>query len=824
MLPLHGVRAIAQTASEHSISGVIRDGSTNQPLPLASVSIKGASLTTDTDEQGKYSLQLPVSLATDKVTVIIRAVGYKTEQRVIPLTNSTKDIATPKRFYLAVTLLPVKYLLQEVSVFSRNNNNNDKTPDIEKSGLLSISGETVQKTGGMLKDALRAVQTMPGAIGTNELSARVGVRGGSQDENLVLINGTQVFEPYHIKYAGMASIGVFNTDLVKSINLVNGGYSAEYGDRMSSVLNIQYRDGSRDRVKGQFGLSLTNVDALVEGPLGERGSFIIGARQSFVEYLLKVLGFAENIHPSFYDVQGQASYNLSSYDKLTFQFVHSGDRLKVDPTEQIFQSSWRQQVQGKPTDISRQFSNREDVNAQYGSTMLNLRSSNVLSNAATLRTEIAFYDQNDNVHFADTEIDTREGVSAENARRYTSKYSLTMNGYNRLTIRTLEARSIADVQIAPIYQLRVGAGYQNITYKQDLEVQDQREEYSTFSTFPDTSRRRFSGERSLPLRTINGQSFKLNGFIENVLQVDESLILNIGGRVDYFDINQDLNISPRVNASYTAPFGVTFRGAWGLYYQSPLYQQLISTERSDTNTKAQRATHYILSAERRFDLGFIGADEASLTLKVDFYHKQYDRLISSLRNNDNSVIDNGGVIYPTRRNDAQGFARGVDMFVAFAWGRLNGWVSYGLLDAQEDLLTDTLGYYPRFTDQRHALAFVADYDLGNGWSAGLRFTYGSGNAYTPLLEQYNAQTKTWSWQQGSKHSAYLPAYQRLDVRMDKRFEFFGLKATAFLDVSNVLNRQNVIGYSYGFDNEGKPTRRPQTLWPIVPTLGLTVAF
>jgi hypothetical protein len=197
-------------AQGRTITGVNRDGSTNLPVPFANVSLKGLAARTDADNEGKYALEIPASYNGETITLIVRAVSYKTEQRTIPLVKNSANSAKP--LYVALTLLPLKYLLQEVSVYSRDASRT--TPDVEKSGMLSLSAETVQKNGGFLKDALRAVQTMPGAIGTNELSARVGVRGGSQDENLVLINGTQVFEPYHIKYAASASIGVFNTDLI----------------------------------------------------------------------------------------------------------------------------------------------------------------------------------------------------------------------------------------------------------------------------------------------------------------------------------------------------------------------------------------------------------------------------------------------------------------------------------------------------------------------------------------------------------------------------------------------------------------------------------
>ncbi len=796
--------ATSAQAQQFTVSGTVVDESTQQPIQFASITARQAAKRVSSDKNGHYALTLPAGTHTYTVSFI----GYKTES--ITVSGQDKDIR------MNIRLKSLDYLLQEVSVYSRNNK--ASTVDIEQVGVLSLSSETVQKSSGMLKDAFRSVQTMAGVSGNNELSARFNVRGGNQDENLVLVNGTQVFEPYHIKYASAASIGVFNIDLVKSMDIMTGGFSAQYGDRMSSVLNLQYREGSRERVQGQVGISLTNFDALVEGPLGEHGSFIIGARRSFVEYMLKALAIEEGVHPSFYDIQGQVNYDLAPEHKLSFQFVQSGDDFRLDPIVYTTQNKSQGTINGRAAAFTYNDNEVENITNGYGSTMLNLRSTNVLSSSTLLKIEAAYYnqfdDENRTYQYGSRTDAVETNIAAGTPHQYLNTYDRQSSRKNRLNIITLEARAALETQISSWYELRVGASYQNIRYSQNLAETDTRRSQNTFASYPDTIVRTWS---SLPgnytPQIIEARSFKTSAFIENVLQADESLTFNIGGRLDYFDINQDLNISPRVSVSYKAPFGTTFRAAWGLYSQSPLYQQLRLSERSDTNTKAQRAAHYILSAERQFAVG----DDASLSVKMEGYYKRYDHLISVLR-------AEGTQITYSRQNDAEGFARGVDLTVSLNAGRFNGWISYGLLDAQERLVADTVGYYPRFTDQRHTFSLVADYNLGAGWSAGIRFAYGSGFTYTPATAVFNEKSKQWSWVQGAKNSASYPSYQRLDIRADKRFSFFGLASFVYLDVSNVLNHTNVLSYGYTFNSDSTPRRETENLWPIVPTLGLTVSF
>ncbi|MBI3788459.1 MAG: hypothetical protein HY276_09415 [Ignavibacteriales bacterium] len=285
--------------------------------------------------------------------------------------------------------------------------------------------------------------------------------------------------------------------------------------------------------------------------------------------------------------------------------------------------------------------------------------------------------------------------------------------------------------------------------------------------------------------------------------------------MDYFDFNKDWNVSPRISASYRTAIGTTLRAAWGFYYQSPIYRQLAYSAASDTNTRAQKAIHYILSAEHTFL--FNPASNSSLKIKIEGYYKRYDNLISSTRASD-------GRISYSRRNDASGSANGIDLYVVLNTADFYGWISYGLLHAKEDLVNDTIGEYARYTDQRHTLAFVGDVVLGSRWSLNARFYYGSGYAFTPYNSRYNSAAKRWEWIRGDKNSAYLPAYNRVDIRLSKEFEIAGFAVLAFLDVNNLFNAKNIQSYRYRFNNNGSPYVEEIELWPIVPTLGMTIRF
>jgi outer membrane receptor for ferrienterochelin and colicin len=290
--------------------------------------------------------------------------------------------------------------------------------------------------------------------------------------------------------------------------------------------------------------------------------------------------------------------------------------------------------------------------------------------------------------------------------------------------------------------------------------------------------------------------------------------LNIGGRFDYFDLNKDLTWSPRMNIAYRTGIGVVVRGAWGYYYQSPIYRQIAYPVASDTNTQSERAIHSVLGVD--YTMMFNPPIQHFLKIKLEGYRKRYDNLISARQTSE-------GTVYYSRKNDATGEAWGIDGCITYSHPGFYGWISYGYLQSDQRLIHDTLGHsFPRNTDQRHTIAATGEFGLGSDWTMSLRFVYGSGYAYTPQVAVKNGQI--WSWIQESPNSDYMSPYKRVDVRINKDFQIFGKSTSVFLDVSNLFNFANVQAYRYNFDYLGNPSREEVKLWSILPTFGMSVRF
>ena len=775
------------------VKGTIRDGATRVPLVFATVAIPGTPQGTTTDAKGFFALTLPKG----QHSLHCSFVGYRAQ-----------DVAldAQKNMYLDIVLSATDVLLQDVTVYAYR----ESAGEMMQENALTLQSETIRTTTSVFADVLRSVQLLPGVSANNEFSAKFNVRGGNQDENLVLVNGTQVYDPYHVKEVSNASIGIMNMEMIRKMDLLTGGFPARYGDKMSSVVDIEYREGDRERNSASASLSMTDADFVAEGPLGEDGSYIFGARKSYLEYLIKMLDYGTYVHPAFYDVQGVAGYSLSPGQKLLCKFIHAGDSFSQDPTTHVNSSyQWRS---SDGLTNTQQSGDSIDNHSQYYSSMFALQSINILSSSTLVKTEFSFYDQREEERYWSEYYYRYTGVRPGEMYFYNSLGE--QQYHNTLQIRTLEINSVVDHQFTPLYGIKAGVVYQNISFYEDQTFRRTIDLWHNTDQYPDTTRAR---QIENPMDWVNNQmdtrSFKAAAFVENTLQLTESAIANIGGRLDYFDLDKELTISPRLQLAYRLSSSLTLRGAWGHYYQSPNYRQITYGVASDTNARSQRAIHYAAGIDYTAS---IGKDlQRFFKLKVEGFYKKYDNLMSAIQTSD-------GFLYYSRKNDAVGFAKGFDFYLMYSAPDFSGWVSYGYLIAEQDILDDTYGPHPRYSDQRHTLSATGTWEPGRQWSLNLRFVYGSGYPFTPSTSLYDPARKTWVWISGAPNSERLPSYSRTDFRVTKDFSLFGFSTSAFLDVSNMFNVKNLQSYRYSFDGNGRPLRKEQYLWPIIPSVGMSV--
>ena len=800
---LLGISILSNTFAQDSlntISGKIIDGQTLNPLPFANIAFPNSSEGTSSDLEGDFVLRYK----SENKFLIISYVGYKSlTVDLETLNNANQNI---------FRLFPINIFLQEVTVYSNINSANR----LSEIGSLSMQSDRISEISTGMPDILRSVQSLPGIAVNNEFKANYNVRGGNQDENLILVNNATVYEPFHIKEASNASVGVFNVNLIQKVDLITGGFSARYGDKMSSVLNIQYREGNKDKYKGEASLSLAYIDGYLEGPIGNNSSFILGVRKSYLEYILKLIDYKDisSVKPAFYDIQGVYSYHFSSSNKILFEFIHAGDDFSYEPIKSSITSPRNGQYLGRDAEFSSSKIETDDYKASYFSNLFDIQSINVLSSNVLLKGELSYYKQTDNEYrFYKKDEDDNINIIA-GSENYYDKIRTQRLVFDTLGIETIEMKSELAYQLSPKYEVNIGLSFQNITYNQTTDdiYTFIRRQYLNNQT-PENSDTIVTKGPLAGNEPVDVHSFKYNSYIENIFQPIEKLTINAGGRIDYFDLNKELTFSPRINVGFSLTENTTLRAAWGYFYQSPTYRQLKTSSASDTNTQSQLALHYVLGIEHLFS--FTEDLNNFIKFRLEGYYKEYRSLVSSYFGTYERLTYSG-------YNDAVGSSKGIDFQAVLNVNNFYCWLCYGLLYANEDKLTDDIGEYPRYTEQRHTLSFISSIDLGSNWRLNLNGYYGSGFPYTPRTAVN--ENGIWNWKSGKIHSAHLPAYRRVDVRVSKDFSFSNSTLNLFIDVSNIINFKNIQNYEYKNSAFTKPSADEVLLWPILPSFGVRYQF
>lgn len=667
--------------AEVKIHGKVSDEH-QKALEFATVRIAGTAIGGTSGLDGGYSLTIAER---DTITVIFTCLGYKEVKR--DLIKATGDVT------LNVTMHESTRELKEVEITEfKKQTSQMQTID---GGAYKLSPDV---SGGSVEAMLT---TMAGVNSRNEMSSQYSVRGGTYDENSVYINGVEVYRPQLVSSGQQEGLSVINPDMVGSIGFSTGGFTAEYGDKMSSVLDIQYREP--EAFEGSASLSLMG-GSLTLGQSGKKFSQLHGFRYKSNSSLLSSMDTKGEYDPNFLDYQTNIIYKPTSKFRVSFLGNIAINNYKFKPTDRTTNFGTSQDA--KQFKVYFDGHEKDKFETFFGALSLTYKPSKktdfTFLTSGYLTNELVAYDISGEYWLdqAGTTGDgTTEGVGGElgvgkymehaRNRLKASVFSMALKGntgvnkhnltygvtYNRETImdRTRE------------WELRDSSGYSLPATGDAVKM-----------VYNLTSREDFSTNR---VAFFVQDGYKLNtsaGYLS----------FNAGIRVSYWDFNKETLFSPRFNMAFVPErySRWAFRFATGLYYQSPFYKEYrrpVSDGEGNTkivlnqDIKSQRSFHLILGADytfRAFDRPFKLSGEA--------YYKKLDDLIPY-------EVDNLKIVYDGV-NSTSGYTAGLDMklFGQFVPGT-DSWVSFSLMKTQETLNGVK---EPRPTDQRYSFAaYFTDY-------------------------------------------------------------------------------------------------------------------
>lgn len=770
--------ALAQPNTRVSISGFVKDSLTGESLQGASVALQPSGRGVSSNAYGFYSL------TTDKgpVELVASYVGYAPKR--IQLTADSSQ-------QMDILLVPASYYATAVTVLGRRKENAVQSAQM---GKVELSMDRIKQVPAFLGevDVLKALQLLPGVRNAGEGNAGLYVRGGGPDQNLIVLDDAVVYNTGHL----FGFFSIFNGDAIKNVSLIKGGMPAQYGGRLSSVVDVTMKDGNNQayEVEGGIGNIASRISA--QGPIEKgKSSFIVAARRTYVDVLVRPFIRPEaNLYGSgyyFYDLNAKMNFRLGPKDRLFLSGYFGRDVFDFRNRERAFNTS-----------------------IPWGNSTATLRWNHVFNRRLFANTTLVYND-------------------------YKFKFDASQNDFRIMLssgIRDLNAKIDFDYYPVPEHKVKFGVQY---TYHSFLPNQVSGSQGST----------NFS-----PANTGEKYAREYAAYIQDDWDVSKKLRLGAGIRASGFsqvgpywlytkdafgnkldstwygrgrNVKTYGGIEPRLTMRYSLGANNSIKAAVTRNLQ---YIHLATNSGTTLPTDLWVPSTYRVRPQEGWQYAagyFHNFKDNMFETSVELYYKNMLNQIEYKEGFTPSLND------PEEDfTFGRGWSYGMELFINKTRGRLTGWIGYTLSWTWRQFDSLNAGVkYPAKYDRRHDLSIVTNYNLHPKWKLGAVFVYGTGNAAT-FPERFYLVGGVLT-QEFSRLNAYrLPSYHRADIsatytpkpNSTKRF-----KSSWVFSFYNVYSRLNP--YFIYFDQEGDPLQGTQqvkafqvSLFPIIPSVTWNFKF
>ncbi len=754
----------AAAQDKYVLSGYVKDAATGETLIGAAVAVAdSAGLGTVTNAYGFYSLELPAGTHRLRFSYV----GYAGEEATVNLNEAKR---------LNVELTEESVELQEVVVKARPDDANVKSTEM---GTVGLQMDNVKKLPALMGevDVLKTIQLLPGVLSAGEGNAGFYVRGGGPDQNLVLLDEAVVYNPGHL----LGFFSVFNADAIKNTTLIKGGMPAQYGGRLSSVVDIQMKEGNDREYAMEGGIGLVASRVTFEGPIvEERSSFIVSARRTYAldlaQPFLDNTSFAGTNY-YFYDLNAKANYRFSDEDRLYFSTYFGRDVLQFR-------------------------SNARDFNFDmpYGNATATLRWNHLFSDKLFMNVSAIYNDYD--FGFSGGQGDFRIGLESG--------------------VRDWNGKVDFEYFPNPNHHLRFGANYTYHRLTPSLATATNGDE-----VFGNEGEIRYAHESAV--------------YLADEMKIGPGIRLNAGLRVSAFTqlgpytskqdsteyaagepVKTYIGVEPRLAATFYLNAVSSLKAGVTVANQ---YLHLVSNSTSTLPTDIWMPSSEIIKPQIgvQYALGYFrNFRDNRYEASVEIYYRDLYNQIDFREN----YVDNVANDLEEEFVFGQGRAYGLELFLQKKKGRFTGWIGYTLSRTERIFPDINNGNpFPAIYDRRHDLSVVANYTLNKKWEFGGAFIFGTGNAFTPVqrlyfIDQFPVQ------EYGPRNSARLQDYHRVDFsatytpKPDSKARF---RSSWNFSVYNAYSRQNPFFIYYDFEsdpNAGTAAARAYqvSLFPVIPSV------
>ena len=735
-----------------TINGFVRDEANGESLPYVNVSIKNTQLGAATNDLGYYVIN---NVPPGEYTLLFSMIGFA---RVEDTVRVRVGAIVKRNVSLKTNVIEMEGVVKtaERERFEREVEVSTTTLTARQMNSLPMLAES---------DVFRTLRLLPGVVARNDFSSQLYVRGGSPDQNLVLLDGVTVYNPFHL----LGLFSMFNTDAIKEIEFMTGGFPAEYGGRLSSVLSITNNEGNSKEFQGKANISMLSAKTTLQGPI-PRGSYLVSARRTYFDQIFK--GTKYDFPYYFYDFQGKINFDVSENHRLTLSGFYGDDKLDYELKPGGEDSNAN-------AEVNEDDSFQVNINWLWGNRTTSLKwrwlmHPNLFSEVLLTRSNFTL----------DLDLD----LISTNAASFS-----ILNG-----IKDYSADANFNYFGIDGHSIKFGAKYSWLDFAYSISI---------------------SGNDLFDYNTMPNQAAI---YMQDQWQLSEKTSAKLGARIENYSLGNRTTFSPRIGIKYQLYPNLALKGSAGLYHQ------FMTTSASDDqnfsfidlwfplteNYRPLSAIHYVGGLEWWLPL--------ELVLTTEFYYKTMDNLLELNENGDFADPNDDYFI-------GDGYAAGFEMLLKRSMGKFTGWLSYSFAMTKRHI--NNITYYPKH-DRRHNFNVVLNYYLGRDWQLGFIFTYGSGTPYTPALGKYanyrwdlhfNEAQYDVENRMGEKNSVRYPAYHRMDLSIRKKFTLLGIVNYPYLQIVNVYNRDNVLLYFW--DHEANPSKSIAVpMFPLLPTIGIEFEF
>ena len=764
-----------------TISGFVSDQNNGENIIGVNIFCKDLKQGVISNTYGFYSLTLPKG----NYEILFSYIGYETQIYNISLNkNLEKNIG----FQIS------SFSVGEIQVQGKAN-----IIKQTQSSVIEVPIEQIRTIPALLGevDIIKAIQLLPG-VQSSEGTSGFYVRGGGPDQNLILLDGVPVYNASHL--GGIFS--VFNADAIKSVRLTKGGFPARFGGRLSSVLQIDMKEGNLKEFKGDLSIGLISSKFTLEGPIiKDKTSFIISARRTYIDLIVApFLPNTTDLKLYFYDLNAKINHKISKKDRLYLSAYTGKDKLGVDFVENF---------------------DNEQSSLNFGLGYGNLTS--------TLRWNHLFSDKlfsNTTLTYSRYSFNTDFGVnSTYYSNDGTEIYDINF-GYLS-GIEDLGARIDFDFIPNPNHEIKFGTSYTNHNFfpgETNLSINE---------ILPDPTQN-FSLDTTLNF-SGNTNADELYFYVEDNFKINNRLKANLGIHLGYYNTNRlnslfqnEISFQPRASVRYLLNDRWSIKGSYAEMTQN--IHLLSNSSIGFPSDIWVPATDNVPSQTSKQFAGNISTEIANgeYELSLEGYYKTMGNLItykagysnlSSTESWENSV-ETGG----------KGESYGAELFLQKKKGRTTGWIGYTLSWTNRKFDNINFGeWYPYKFDRRHDFSLVLSHKFNEKWDAGITWIYGTGNAITFPQAIYlgspnnNNNSVDIVESYGSRNSTRLDAYHRLDLGFNKTIK--KEKSTRILSFGayNAYSRKNPF-FAYLTYEQGNRVAKQVSLFPIIPSISYRIQF